>query len=105
VAAGTYQAGVLNEQVWKSRSDAGTVDPAVVQYARTPAFHDYHWLLGPRAVERLGADLGDRVRGYLTGLPAGDPVLELFGAGAFVPTEAGNYDQIEEIGRSLGLVS
>jgi phosphonate transport system substrate-binding protein len=105
VAAGTYQAGVLNEQVWKSRTDAGTVDPAVVQYARTPAFHDYHWLLGPMAVERLGADLGDRVQTYLTGLPAGDPVLELFGAGSFVPTEAGDYDQIEEIGRSLGLVS
>ena len=105
VAAGTYQAGVLNEQVWRSRTADGAVDPAVVEYARTPAYHDYHWLLGPQAVERLGADLGDRVRQYLTGLPAGDEVLELFGAGSFVPTEAGNYDQIEEIGRSLGLVS
>ncbi|QXG75529.1 putative selenate ABC transporter substrate-binding protein [Modestobacter sp. L9-4] len=105
VAAGTYQAGVLNEQVWESRTAAGTVDPAVVQYARTPAFHDYHWLLGPQAPQRLGADLGDRVRQYLTGLPAGDPVLELFGAGSFVPAAVADYDQIEEIGRSLGLVS
>jgi phosphonate transport system substrate-binding protein len=105
VAAGTYQAGVLNEQVWTTRTKAGTVDPAVVQYARTPAFHDYHWLLGPQAPQRLGDDLATRLSGYFTGLPAGDPVLELFGAGSFVPTEVGNYTQIEEIGRSLGLVS
>jgi len=105
VASGTYQAGVLNEQVWTSRSAAGEVDPAVVRYARTPAFSDYHWLLGPQATERLGDDLAGRLREYLTGLPAGDEVLELFGAGAFVPAEAADYAQIEEIGRQLGLVS
>ncbi|MGY1828769.1 putative selenate ABC transporter substrate-binding protein [Blastococcus sp. SYSU DS0541] len=109
VASGTYQAGVLNEQVWRSRSESGEVDPAVVSYARTPAYHDYHWLLGPRAVERFGADLAGRLTGYFTGLSPDDPddaaLLELFGAGAFVPTEAANYRQIEEIGRDLGLVS
>jgi len=105
VASGTYQAGVLNEQVWTSRSGEGRVDPAVVEYARTPAYHDYHWLLGPQATERLGDDLGMRLRDHLTGLPAGDEVLELFGAGSFVATEAANYDQIEEIGRQLGLIS
>ncbi len=105
VAAGTYKAGVLNDQVWTSRTAEGSVDPAVVPYARTPGYHDYHWLLGPGATERLGDDLGDRLRGYLTGLPAADEVLELFGAGSFVATEAANYDQIEEIGRQLGLVS
>ncbi|MDP5183668.1 putative selenate ABC transporter substrate-binding protein [Blastococcus sp. BMG 814] len=109
VASGTYQAGVLNEQVWRSRTESGEVDPAVVAYARTPAYHDYHWLLGPGAVERFGGDLGGRLTGWFTGLSAGDPddaaVLELFGAGSFLPTEAANYRQIEEIGRDLGLVS
>ncbi|MFW3169378.1 putative selenate ABC transporter substrate-binding protein [Geodermatophilus sp. CPCC 206100] len=110
VASNSYQAGVLNKQVWTSRSAEGAVDPAVVLYAETPTYHDYHWLLGPRAAERLGVDdLGDRLIGYFTGLSADDPadaeVLELFGAGGFVSTEASNYDQIEEIGRDLGLVS
>ncbi|MCZ2857347.1 putative selenate ABC transporter substrate-binding protein [Blastococcus sp. VKM Ac-2987] len=109
VASGSYQAGVLNEQVYESRAAAGEIDPAVVRYARTPAYHDYHWLLGPRAVERFGADLPDRLTGYFTGLsadvPADAEVLELFGAGSFVPTEAANYDQIEQIGRDLGLVN
>ena len=105
VASGSYQAGVLNEQVWTSRQAEGTVDPAVVRYARSPGYHDYHWLLGPRAVDRIGDDLPDRVLDWLTGLPADDEVLELFGAGSFIPTEAANYDQIEEIGRDLGLVN
>jgi phosphonate transport system substrate-binding protein len=107
VASGTYQAGVLNEQVWTSRTNDGSVDPAVVKYARTPAFHDYHWLLGPQAPERLGEDLADRLREYFTGLSPDEDadVLDLFGAGSFLETEASNYDQIEEIGRQLGLVS
>lgn len=108
VASGSYQAGALNEQVWQSRSEAGEVDPAVVEYARTPAYHDYHWLLQPDAAGRFGGDLGPRLLDYFTGLsgPDGDPeVLELFGADAFVATEAANYDRIEEIGRDLGLIS
>jgi phosphonate transport system substrate-binding protein len=109
VASGSYQAGVLNEQVWTSRTGEGAVDPAVVRYARTPAYRDYHWLLGPGAVERLGPDLPARLTGFFTGLSADEPddaaVLDLFGAGSFIPTEAGAYDQIEQIGRRLGLVS
>ena len=109
VASGTYQAGALNEQVWTARSAAGEVGPEVVAYARTPAYSDYHWLLGPRAVERLSPDLPERLTGYFTGLSADEPadaaVLELFGAGGFLPADAADYRQIEEIGRDLGLVS
>jgi phosphonate transport system substrate-binding protein len=109
VASGSYQAGVLNEQVWTTRTAAGTVGPAVAQYARTPAFSDYHWLLGPGAVERLGSDLPARLTGYFTGLSADDAadeqVLRLFGAGAFIPASAADYAQIEAIGRQLGLIS
>jgi phosphonate transport system substrate-binding protein len=108
VASGTYEAGVLNEQVWRSRTDEGAVDPAVVRYARTPAYHDYHWLLGPQTLDRFGGDLPGRLTRYFTGLSADDPadaaVLGLFGAGSFLPTEASNYEQIEDIGRDLGLI-
>ncbi len=111
VASGSYQAGVLNEQVWRSRLEEGAVDPAaVVEYARTPPYADYHWLLGPGVAERLGADdLAERLTGWFTGLSADDPadagVLDLFGAGSFVPARATDYDRIEEIGRALGLVT
>jgi phosphonate transport system substrate-binding protein len=109
VASGSYQAGVLNEQVWSARSAEGSVDPAVVAYARTPGYHDYHWLLGPRAAERFGDDVAQRLTGWFTGLSPDDPadaeVLGLFGAEAFVPARASDYDRIEQIGRELGLVT
>ena len=110
VESGSYAAGALNEQVWESRLAAGDVDTATVQVLwRSPAFADYHWLLGPSAVEDLGDDLPERVTAAFTGLSADDPeqaaLLELFGAGSFEPTTAAAYDDIEETGRRLGLVS
>ncbi len=106
VASGSYQAGVLNSQVWRSRSEQGVVDPAVVLHTETPPYADYHWLLAPQAAQRTGLpDLHDRLLDFFTGLPADSPVLDLFGAGAFVPAQASDYDRIEQIGRDLGLVS
>ena len=109
VASGSYQAGVLNEQVWTSRSQAGEVDPAVQLYARTPAYHDYHWVLGPQAVARLGEELPQQLTDYFLGLSVDDPddeaVLDLFGAQRFTATEESDYDQIEQIGEQLGLIT
>ena len=109
VASGSYPARVLNEQVWASPTAAGTVDPAVRLYYTTPGFHDYHWLLGPQAVQRLGKGLPQRLTDYFLGLDATQPadkaVLDLFGAKEFIATKASNYDQIEQIGRQLGLIS
>lgn len=109
VASGSYEAGALNEQVWTARSEAGEVDPAVRLHSRTPAYHDYHWVLGPAAVERLGEDLPVRLEEYFLGLSPDDPddaqVLDLFGAGSFVAADAGDHAQIEQIGEQLGLVT
>ncbi|WNV77016.1 putative selenate ABC transporter substrate-binding protein [Geodermatophilus sp. DSM 44513] len=105
VASGTYEAGVLNAQVWRARTAEGAVDPAVVRYAETPPYADYHWLLHPAAAGRTGVpDLHDRLVAFLTGLPPGDPVLDLLGAGAFVPVQPGEHDRIEQVGRELGLL-
>lgn len=59
--SGTYDAGVLDEQVWRSRLAEGTVDTAAVRVLwTTPAFPAHQWVLGPTAVEDLGADLPAR---------------------------------------------
>ena len=67
------------------------------------------WTSGDDAAERLGEDVGDRLTGFFTGLSADDPddaeVLDLFGAGSFIPARASDYDRIEQIGRELGLVT
>lgn len=110
VASGAFEAGVLNEQVWRKAIEDGSVDTAkVVEVFRTPPYHDYHWLLHPAAIERYGPRFESTVTGALTALSADDPdqaaILEFFGAGGFVRGDAGNYDQIEQIGRTLGLIT
>lgn len=109
VASGTFEAGVVNAQVWEARTASGEVDGDQVRAIfRTPPYHDYHWVLHPDAVRRHGDDLAERLVAAFTELddagPVGEEILELFGADRFVETDDGNYREIEEIARELGLV-
>jgi phosphonate transport system substrate-binding protein len=110
VTSGSYDGGALNVQVWDARKKAGTVDEdKVVEVFRTPTYHDYHWMAGPDVDDRFGDGFTDDLQEALLGLDSSDAsekkVLELYGAGSVVPAEAADYDEIEEIGRKLGLVS
>ena len=109
VEAGSYQVGALNEQVWQSRVDAGTVDLDRVQVIwRTPAYYDYHWVLHPQVAERYGEDFADRVQTAMMALdpavPEEQEILALFGATQFIATENSNYAQIEAVGRDIGKI-
>jgi phosphonate transport system substrate-binding protein len=110
VEAGSYQAGVLNEQVWLSSLESGDVDLDRVQVIwRTPAFFDYHWVIRPDVVERYGEDFIARVTQAFTQLDINNPdhkeILDLFSAEAFIVTENGNYLQIETVGQDIGLIN
>ncbi|MDD7941039.1 putative selenate ABC transporter substrate-binding protein [Actinomycetospora lutea] len=109
VTSGAYEVGALNATVWDQRVAGGGVDTTKVrEIFRTPTYHDYHWLARPDIDEQLGAGTTDRIRGALLALDPADPadknILDLFGAGSFIPTQPANYDQVEQVGRSLGLV-
>ncbi|MDN5855668.1 MAG: putative selenate ABC transporter substrate-binding protein [Actinomycetia bacterium] len=109
VEAGTYQVGALNAAVWDERIAAGEVDTTrVVEIFRTPPYHDYHWLARPDIDERFGAGFTGRLRDTLIGIDGSDQrereILELFSAGAFIPTEPANYGDIESVARKLGLI-
>lgn len=110
VQAGSFQAGALNSQVWDTRLKAGTINTSKVHIIfRTPAYHDYHWLIRPHLDQYYGSDFTKRVTSALVGIKASDPsgaeVLKLFAATQFVPTNNGNYKQIEAIGRKLGVIT
>ncbi|MCS6814323.1 MAG: PhnD/SsuA/transferrin family substrate-binding protein, partial [Cyanobacteria bacterium] len=109
VEAGTYEVGVLNEQVWKKRVAAGEVDTSKVSVIwRTPAYYDYHWVINPQVKQRYGDDFPAKVQAALLKLDAGNPehkeILELFGAKKFIKTENQNYQQIEAIGQAIGKI-
>lgn len=109
VAAGAYDAGALNEQVWKDYVRRGAPELEQVRLIWTsPPFHDYHWVLHPGVTSRYGAEFPDKVRAALLKLDAKDPasktVLDLFGATRFVATEDASYAEIEAIGKQIGLI-
>ncbi|MEQ9238769.1 putative selenate ABC transporter substrate-binding protein [Coleofasciculus sp. E2-BRE-01] len=109
VEAGSYQAGALNSQVWKSRVEAGDVDLNKVDVIwETPTYYDYHWVIHPDAKSRYGEDFSQKVQAALLKLNPNNPehqeILDLFGADKFIPTENSNYAQIEEVGRQIGKI-
>jgi phosphonate transport system substrate-binding protein len=109
VAAGTYDAGVLNSQVWKSRLAEGKVDTNLVDVIwTTPSYYDYHWVIRPDVAARYGDDIVARIQQALFALdpeiPAQKAILDLFGAKKFIPTSNEHYAAIEQIGREIGLV-
>ncbi|MPZ68164.1 MAG: putative selenate ABC transporter substrate-binding protein [Actinobacteria bacterium] len=109
VEAGTYEAGVLNEQVWDARVEEGDVDTdKVVELVRTPPYHDYHWVIHPEVEELYGEGFIGVVVDALIALDRSVPeqkeILDLFGAGTFIETTNENYRQIEEVARSSGLI-
>lgn len=110
VASGSFQAGAVNEQVWTTTQKTGTVDLSnVVVLWRTPAYADYHWLARPDLDQQFGAGTTQSIKDLLIGLDKSKPddaaILELFGASSFIPTQNGNYDQIEAVARELGLLA
>lgn len=105
VESGTFEAGVLNSQVWESRVAEGAVDTDAVQVVlETPEYYDYHWVARPE----LDEDLQSRIVDALQALDPDDPddaaILEFFGAEAFIPTEDANYVQIEQVARDTGKI-
>lgn len=110
VTAGSYDAGVLNEQVWKSRMKEGNIDTTKVSVVTvSPAYYDYHWVLNPAVAERYGADFPEKVEQAFLKLdpsvPAQKEILDLFGATKFIPTKNENYAQIEAVARDIGKIS
>jgi phosphonate transport system substrate-binding protein len=109
VAAGAFDAGALNEQVWKQYVKKGAPElEQVTLISTSPPFHDYHWVLHPDVAGRYGADFPDKLKAALQKLDATNPehkqVLDLFGATKFIATDDANYREIESIGKQIGLI-
>lgn len=109
VAAGSFEVGAVNEQVWIATQEAGEVDlSGVVVLWRTPGYADYHWLARPDLDDEFGAGTTRSITDLLLGLDPSTPedaeILDLFGAESFIPAADGDYDQIEAVARTLDLL-
>lgn len=109
VQSGAYDAGAVNEQVWKSSLRSGKANRSkVTQIWRTPSYPDYLWLGQPNLDQRFGKGFTAKLRAAIVSWRPSDPeqkrILELFGAQQFTSVKAGEYNKIEQVGRQIGKI-
>ncbi|MFO0057794.1 MAG: putative selenate ABC transporter substrate-binding protein [Cyanobacteriota bacterium] len=109
VQSGAYQAGVVNEQVWRSSLRSGKVNrDKVFVLWKTPGYPDYHWLAQPDLDRRFGPGFTDRLRQAILGRRQNDPdqktVMAHIGAQQITEARPLDYPRMEQVGRQVGLI-
>ena len=109
VESGSYQAGALNEVVWEKAVADGKADVSKVRmFQTTPPYFNYNWSVRGDLDETFGDGFTERLQSALLSLDPSDEregeILDLFQASAFVPTDNGNYENIESVARDLGII-
>ena len=105
VQAGKADGGVLNASVWDKLVAAGKVDSDKVKViATTPPYFDYNWTVRGT----LDAGLRDKIQAAFLALDPANPehkaILDLQAASRFIPTQAENYQGIEQAAEAAGLL-
>ena len=105
VAAGRAEAGVLNASVMDKLIETKNPNAAKVRVlAVTPPYFDYNWTVRPGLDPALTKKLADAFLKLDPANPADKELMDLQRASKFIPTQASNYDGIEQAGKSAGLI-
>ena len=109
VQSGAYDAGAVNEQVWKANLRSGKANRSkVFQIWRTPPYPDYLWLAQPNLDQRFGKGFTAKLQKAIISWRPSDPeqkvILGLFGAQQFTSVNPAGYKQIEQVGRQIGKI-
>ena len=110
VEAGSFDAGALNEAVWESRVAKGEVDLTKVDvFFRTPPYVDYHWVVNRSVDTTHGEGSVDKLTDALLSIDASkggkaQEIAEAFQTDRFIATNNENYQAIEGVARSLGII-
>jgi len=104
VQSGAYEVGAVNFKVWETEMKAGKIDKSKIKIVwRTPSYPDYQWTIRGDVDKRFGKGFTDKVRGSLLGMnvPA---LLKAFPRSGFIPARNSDYEPIEIVGKSIGLI-
>lgn len=109
VSSGTYDAGVVNEQVWRASLHDGKANRAkVIPIWKSPGYPDYHWIAQGDLDARFGQGFTARLQKAILSWRPSDPqqkqILALFGAQQFTTAQASDYARIEQVGRQIGKI-
>jgi phosphonate transport system substrate-binding protein len=107
VQSGSFDAGVLNEDVWNQAIQEGKADPQKVrEFYTTPEYFDYHWMVRGDIDQVYGQGFSDKIKAALLDLKGEEhkAILDLFSTQRFIETNNGNYRTIEDVARGLGMI-
>ena len=109
VQSGAYDAGAVNEQVWRSSLHDGKANRSkVMAIWKTPGYPDYHWIAQGNLDGRYGKGFTAKLQKAILSWRPSDPeqkvILGLFGAQQFVKATPGEYKRIEQVGREIGKI-
>jgi phosphonate transport system substrate-binding protein len=106
VESGKVAAGALNAQVWERLVSESKVDTSKVSVIwTTPGYVDYVWTAGNDVDPDTQAAFAKAFLDLDSGNPEHRVVLDLQGAKEkFVPAMPADFDTIESVGRSTGLI-
>ena len=109
VQSGAYEAGAVNEQVWRASLHDGKASRSkVIPIWRSPGYQDYHWIAQGNLDKRFGTGFTGRLEQAILSWRPSDPqqkqILGLFGAQQFTAASASAYGQIEQVGRQIGKI-
>jgi phosphonate transport system substrate-binding protein len=107
VESGAFDIGALNEDVWDRAVREGTVDTnRVKEFYVTPDYFDYNWTVRADLDQVYGGGFTARLQQALLDLNPQEhaEILELFSTEKFITTTNSNYQDIEDVGRKLGLI-
>jgi len=109
VQSGAYDAGAVNEQVWRASLHDGKANRnKVMAIWKTPGYPDYHWIAQGNLDKRFGAGFTNRLQNAILSWRPQDPeqkqILSLFGAQQFTTATPTAYTRIEQVGRQIGKI-
>lgn len=105
VESGKVQSGALNIEVWNRMTEGDKYDKTKVKVIwTTPEYVDYVWTARKDLPPELVQKFANAFLSLDESRPADKQVLEIQGAHKFVKAEPKDFDVIEQVGRSTGLL-
>ncbi|MCG9696358.1 putative selenate ABC transporter substrate-binding protein [Shewanella sp. Isolate11] len=104
VEAGAYQIGAVNYKVWDSMVEKGQIDTDKVKVIwESPAYPDYQWTVRAGVDNTYGAGFSEKLKTALLNMKDPD-LLASFPRQSFVPATNKDYEPIESVALTIGLL-
>jgi phosphonate transport system substrate-binding protein len=104
VQSGAYDVGAVNFTVWDLDLKEGKIDPSKVAVIwRTPTYQDYQFSVRGDVDQQYGAGFTDKLTRVLLNMKDPD-LLSSFPRKSFIPAKNDDYNALQAVAKSIGLL-